>query len=105
MIELIRKSFENDKVLYTKHARDEMEAEEFGEIKENEVHESIEDGKVIENYPDDEPYPSCLIYGRTLESRPLHIVCAYSEEDSLTIIITVYQPHPDRWIEFERRKK
>ncbi len=82
-----------------------MEAEEFGEIKENEIVEAIEDGKVIENYPDDEPYPSCLLYGRTLESRPLHIGCAYSKEDSLTIIITVYQPNPDRWIGFEERRK
>ncbi len=81
-----------------------METEEFGEIKEKEVAEAVLNGKIIETYPDDEPYPSCLIYGRTFENRPLHIVCAYSSESDIVIVITVYQPDPDRWIDFERRK-
>jgi hypothetical protein len=62
-------------------------------------------GKIIENYAEDEPYPSCLIYGRTKQNRPLHVVCAYSEDEELSIVITVYQPHPERWIEFSRRLK
>lgn len=82
-----------------------MEPEEFGEIKEEEVFEAVLTGKIIENYPEDEPYPSCLIYGRTSENRPLHVICAYSDEDKLAIIITAYQPHPDRWVDFSRRKK
>ncbi|MBW2005641.1 MAG: DUF4258 domain-containing protein [Deltaproteobacteria bacterium] len=45
------------------------------------------------------------MYGRTTDNRPLHVVCAYADEDSLAIIITAYQPHPDRWIDFSRRKK
>jgi hypothetical protein len=105
MLKKIQNSFNLDKVLYSKHARDEMEAEELGIIKENEVCEAILAGKVIENYPEDEPYPSCLIYGRTDANRPVHIVAAFSEDDEMTIIITVYHPDPDRWIDFERRKK
>ncbi|MBI3354324.1 MAG: DUF4258 domain-containing protein [Nitrospirae bacterium] len=81
-----------------------MELEEFGEIKEEEVFEAVLNGKIIENYSDDEPYPSCLVYGRTDTDRPLHIACAYSKHDDMAIIITVYQPDPDKWIEFERRK-
>jgi hypothetical protein len=42
-----------------------MEADEFGEIRDEEIYEAIMDGKVLESYPDDEPYPSCLIYGCT----------------------------------------
>jgi len=34
MIELIRGCFISDKVLYSQHARVEMEQEEFGEIQE-----------------------------------------------------------------------
>lgn len=41
-----------------------MEDEEFGEITQDEVYEAIVKGKVIETYPEDEPYPSYLIYGR-----------------------------------------
>ena len=50
-----------------------MEDEEFGEIREKEVFEAVESGKVIETYPEDEPYPTCLIYGRTFGGRPLHV--------------------------------
>jgi len=41
MLETIQSCFKTDKVLFTKHARDEMETEEFGEIKEKEVYEAI----------------------------------------------------------------
>jgi len=81
-----------------------MEAEELGEIKGKEVHEAVLSGKLIESYPEDEPYPSCLLYGRTSDNRPLHIVCAYSREDNMVIVITVYQPDPEKWIDCERRK-
>ena len=100
----IQACFGKDKVLYSKHARDEMENEEFGEIKEIEVYEAVSGGKIIEQYPDDEPYPSCHIYGQTGQGRPIHVVCAYSGESDIVVIITVYQPDPARWIDFERRK-
>jgi hypothetical protein len=82
-----------------------MEGEESGEIKDEEVFETVLTGKIIEDYPEDEPYPSCLIYGRTTQNRPLHVVCAYSEDENLAIVITAYQPHPERWIDFSRRQK
>ena len=87
-----------------KICRDEMEMEEFGEIKEREVYEAVSNGKVIEDYVDDEPYPSCLIYGETDRSRTLHVVCAYATDEELAIVITVYQPNPMKWINYERRK-
>jgi hypothetical protein len=105
MIEIIKECFRSDEILYTKHAKDEMEAEEFGEILEVEVYEAVLDGKTIETYPEDEPYPSCLIFGKTSNGRPLHIVCAYAEDANSVIIITAYQPSPNRWIDFERRPK
>jgi hypothetical protein len=104
MLKKIRKSFESESVLYTRHAKEEMDLEEFGEIKEHEVCEAVMNGKVIEDYPDDEPYPSCLIYGITQTGRPLHVVSAYAEDEQRSIIITVYHPDPDRWIGFERRR-
>jgi hypothetical protein len=104
MLKEIQNCFRSERILFTKHARDEMEGEEFGEIREKEVFETVQSGKVIETYPNDEPYPSCLIYGRTFEERPLHVLCAYTKEEETAIIITAYQPDPDRWIDFERRK-
>jgi len=104
MLKEIQNYLESEKVLYTKHARDKMEKEEFGEIKEQEVFEAVLSGKIIEEYPEDEPYPSCLIYGKTKKNRPLHVVCAKATDSDMALIITVYQPNPERWIDFERRK-
>ena len=104
MLKEIQGFVKSEKFLFSKHARDEMEIEEFGEIKEKEVFEAVLSGMIIESYPEDAPYPSCLIYGRTSESRPLHIVCAYGKDDDIVIIITVYQPNPEKWTDFERRK-
>jgi len=105
MLKEIQNCFTNEKILFSRHARIEMEIEEYGTILEREVHAAIINGKIIENYPDDEPYPSCLIYGKTTSNRVLHIVCAYIKDENLTIIVTVYQPDPEKWINYERRKE
>jgi hypothetical protein len=103
MLKDIQDCFTTQRLYYTRHARDEMEAEELGGIIEQEVFDAVSRGKIIETYPDDAPYPSCLIYGRTSENRPLHVLCAYSNDDNIAIIITAYQPDPNRWANFERR--
>ena len=41
LLKKIQNCFSLGKILYTRHARDEMEAEEFGQIKEHEVYEAI----------------------------------------------------------------
>ena len=104
-IQTIRRCFDHDSVYYTRHAKDEMENEEFGRILDSEVSEAIFNGKVIEEYLAGKPYPSVLIYGNTNANRPLHIVCAYNEEDDLAIVITVYHPGPDLWIGYKKRKR
>jgi len=105
MLPEIKEIFKSNKVFYTAHAKEEMRSEEFGVITENEVFKAIQVGKLIEEYPDDHPYPSILIFGRTAKNRPIHIVCAYSESEHLAIIVTAYEPDPYRWIDFERRKE
>ena len=104
MLEYLRVCFIANRVLYTRHARDEMRLEEFGPIREQEVFEAVQTGKVIESYPDDEPYPCVLIYGRTAVDRRIHVVCAYADDEDIAIVITVYEPDPARWVDFERRK-
>lgn len=101
----IIKCFEKNSVFYTKHAKFEMEHEEYGRIFENDVFEAICCGEIIEIYLDDKPYPSVLIYGKTSKNYPLHIVCGYDKEEELAIIITAYHPNPRLWIEYKRRRK
>jgi hypothetical protein len=80
-----------------------MRLEERGLIREQEVFEAVSAGEIIESYEDDEPYPSMLLFGRTLEERPLHVVCAYASQEDQMIVITVYEPDPNRWEGFRRR--
>lgn len=104
-IQKIRGCFESGTIFYSRHAKFEMESEEFGRIFDREVYEAICNGKVIEEYPEDKPYPSVLIYGKTAVNCPLHIVCAYDKAENLAIAITVYHPNPELWIKYKRRKK
>jgi hypothetical protein len=103
--ETIRRCFDAEKVLYSGHARREMQHEEFGPIADQEVYEALQTAEVIETYPDDTPYPSVLIFGTTVADRPLHVVCAYDIDENLMVIVTVYQPAPDRWEHYRRRKR
>ena len=49
-------------------------------ITDSDVRELIGFGAIIEEYPDDTPYPSFLVAG-TVNNRPLHVVMAYNNLD------------------------
>ena len=60
------------------------------------IEQAIETGSVIEDYPDDQRGPSCLILGYIGKGNPLHIVCGYSATEE-PLIITAYEPSPEEW--------
>ena len=64
-------------------------------ISADEVIEVVNQGDVIEDYPQDIPFPSRLLLG-VAQGRPLHVVAAATPEGD-TVIITVYGPDPLRW--------
>jgi hypothetical protein len=83
-----------------------MESEPLGKIQVEEVLQVLHAGEIIEEYPEDQPYSSCLIMGRTLTGRPLHIVGALVPDESRFIVITTYQPDQDRWeMDFKGRRR
>lgn len=71
----------------------------------DEIVVSVMRGEVIEDYPEDRPYPSCLIYGENERGEPIHSVWGYNEEKGAAVLITVYRPDPRRWIEWRRRRQ
>ena len=74
-------------------------------IRHDDVRKVLEQGRVIEEYPDDKPYPSCLILGWA-GNRPIHVVKAENQEENQTIIATVYEPDMFVWEPgFERRRE
>ena len=73
-------------------------------VSEADVESIVQTGEVIEDYPDDTPYPSQLVFG-WCGSRALHIVVAKNKTAKEIIIITVYEPSSDFWeSDFKRRK-
>jgi hypothetical protein len=59
------------------------------------IEETIRNGVLIEDYPDDPRGPSCLILGHS-RGGALHVVCGRLEEEQI-LIITAYQPDPAEW--------
>ena len=67
------------------------------------VKSAINTGKIIEQYPDDYPYPSCLVLGLTVKGIFLHVVCGVSDERLW--LITAYYPSVNEWDStFTKRK-
>jgi hypothetical protein len=93
-IENLIRSIGEGKILITDHADEEAEADT---LSFDEIYFSVVHGEIIEEYPTDRPYPSCLVYGDTFGSDPVHSVWAYNKESGFAVIVTVYRPDPERW--------
>jgi hypothetical protein len=78
---------------FSRHALVQMFARS---ISKEEAIKVINNGEVIANYPDDQPYPSKLFLGY-VNKRPIHVVAGYDADEKTCILITVYQPDLDIW--------
>ena len=65
------------RIRITDHADEEAQNDR---LSYEEIFFSVFTGEIIENYPEDKLYPSCLVYGRTFKDEPVHSVWAYNEE-------------------------
>ncbi len=74
-------------------------------ISEENVGDGLKNGIIVEDYPDDTPYPSRLVLGWVGE-RPIHVVTAYNFQNDEEIVVTVYEPERSQWTaDFKRRRK
>jgi len=72
-------------------------------IKYDDMVHAITNGEIIEQYPDDYPYPSCLILGVTALDKHLHVVCGMGSERLW--VITTYYPNLEKWeLDYKTRK-
>jgi len=101
MIDQLRSKIAANQFEFTRHALDQSI---LRNITVRELREAIENGEVIEDYPEDKYGPSCLVYGKTKLDRAMHIQCSYPSRD-IVKIITLYQPDPEQWIDFKVRRK
>ena len=80
-------------LLFSRHAVSQMFARS---ITPDDVVSVVTQGDVIASYPDEEPYPKRLLFGR-LATGPLHVVVADDTSAALSIVVATYRPDPEQW--------
>ena len=81
-------------VKITDHA-DEEAADD--DIKYGEICDSVIRGEIIRDYPNDKPYPSCLVFGMNLKGDPVQYGHITANPAGL--------PDPSKWIHWRERKR
>lgn len=90
-IEQFRALAQPESIILTQHSR-----KRFAErgIRIQDICEAIRSGEIIEDYPDDFPFPSCLILGNN--NHKFFHVCA-SIHENMIYLITAYIPDAQKW--------
>lgn len=91
-IERLQEYYIQDRVIISIHAQERLRQRG---IKQKDIKNCIMTGEIIEQYSDDFPFPSCLIFGYTLNNEILHVVA--SDEGTISRIITAYFPNEDKF--------
>ena len=91
-IQEIRKLCTDETIVMTNHVLNRCIERN---ITYDDIKNAINNGQIIENYPEDYPHPSCLIVGISLSQQYLHVVVGLT--DTHLWIITAYYPDKDRW--------
>ncbi len=89
-IEDIQYFCKQSKIKWYKHALQRMQERD---ISREDVKNCIINGEIIEDYPEDFPNPSCLIFGHTVNNIILHTVVSMDNEN--IGIITAYYPNTE----------
>lgn len=65
---------------------------------------ALRSSTVVEEYPNDKPFPSRLLLGWHHE-KALHVHLAVDDGGATLVVVTAYRPDPERWEPgFTRRK-
>lgn len=85
-------SSNTDDVIFTNHVLERIRQRE---VTKRDLLNVIKTGEIIEQYPNDYPFPSCLILGIAENHNPLHIVCGLGKNK--VWVVTVYIPDTEEW--------
>ena len=91
-IEDFRKTNKSENIVISLHGQLRLNERN---ITVDDVMNAIDNGEIIEQYPDDFPFPSCLILGLSINDVYIHIVV--SMNDGKIYLITAYVPNTDKW--------
>lgn len=101
ILEEIRKAIHENNYRVTDHADEEMGEDN---LSLGDILESVVNGEIIENYPKDFPFPSCLILGKNRSGENIHSVWACDESKRMGILVTAYRPDSGKWIDARIRR-
>ena len=87
-IDEIRKLAATRKIQWTNHCAKQMVERDISRL---DVFRCIEEGEIIEDYPNAFPYPCSLVFGYAIDGRTIHIVVG-SDGEKL-YIVTAYIPN------------
>ena len=82
-----------ENVVFSSHAIRQMF---FRRISQEQVKSVIAYGEVIEETPDDEPFPSYLLLDM-VQGLPIHVVIPQDIESQTCYVVTAYVPGFDLW--------
>lgn len=91
-IKTLQSYYMQDRIIISVHAQERLRQRN---IRQRDIKNCIMSGEIIEQYPDDYPFPSCLIFGYAIDNKVLHVVV--SDEGSICRIITAYFPNRDKF--------
>lgn len=72
-------------------------------ISQSDVEIALKNGEIIEQYENDYPFQSCLIYGINLKNQVIHVVCGSNGEELW--VITAYYPNSTDWESDLKKRK
>lgn len=98
-IEQFRELNKPERIVITQHGRRRL-SERLLSI--DDICNAIDNGEIIEDYPEDYPFPSCLILGNT-GGRNIHLVASIDED--IIYLITAYEPDQTKWESDLRTRK
>jgi hypothetical protein len=90
-----------EEVIFSGHAARRMFNRKITPAQVRAVRES---GEIIARYPEDAPFPSCLLFG-VVDGRPLHVVAALEEERKKCYVVTAYVPERGIWSDDFRTRR
>lgn len=91
-LEQIRQINTPERIIVTEHARVRLVERH---ITIDDVINCINTGKIIEQYTNDKPFPSCLILGIAVHNKYIHVVI--SSDGEFIYLITAYYPSTEKF--------
>ncbi len=100
-IEDIRSAIEANRLYVTDHADEEARHET---LDTPEIFHAVGTGEIIEEDVKGRPYSPCIVYGTVRSGEVIHSVWAYSDKSRWAVLLTVYRPDPEHWVDAKTRR-